>query len=161
MLEYDPNGEARVLHLTFGPESQRFEDMLENLAADWLREKEEKLKSKATPGIRHLIALDFRSLVLGVSRPGTPATADEYWPQQFTSRRTAEHRAALVRGVQLALQSATVLSGALIWCRKFDSTLDQREGVVRPWEVSLITRNGETEIPNPSELKDLCRQLPV
>src|SRR5947199_611240 len=33
MLEYDPNGEARVLHLTFGPESQRFEDMLENLAA--------------------------------------------------------------------------------------------------------------------------------
>jgi len=96
MLEYDPNGEARVLHLTFGPESRRFEDMIENLAADWLREKEEKLKSKATPGIRHLIALDFRSLVLGVPRPGTPAAADEYWRQQFTSRRTAEHRAALV-----------------------------------------------------------------
>ena len=154
-IDYDPTNKTRTLEVRFGNEGT-YTDMLETHVMSWLREKEEKLLKLERGGRPALIALDLRSMVWALPRPGGRFAGDEITQGMVRRRGIEEHREALVRGIRTFLRGAKAVTGVLAWWRKFEPELSLRERCMRPWEISLTTRHAHESVSDAQSLAPLC-----
>jgi len=149
-IEYDSATEAREVVFSFGGAPTTYAQMLENHVVSRLQEKDEKLAARDNDATPSLVALDLRSLVRALPRPGGGYTGSVL--------RTKEHQEALVRGMHRFLSGAKAVTAVLAWWRKFEWwDMNLREECFRPWDVTLTTVTAHETVEEPQMLAPLSK----
>ena len=155
-IHYDDTG-LRTLDISLSEGGHTYSTILARKARDWMRQKREQLTQPGRPRPPSLVALDFRSLIGGLPRPGGSASSDPYYTDVANRLGLGDQRSALLESVTEFLVSDATISGALTWWRRFEFENTNYQRLWRPWEVLLLTKDNIYPIENSEHLAEACR----